>query len=203
MPPAFICCRGDNWDYINYPQIRSWDLNSTISNFKASGVWPLVLKVVLGWDTTIIWEPVRNAYFWAPPKSTESGILGVRPSILCLSKPYRQFWCSKFQVSIRESVCLFSLKRMYVLGDIGGSKAERLSVSGIWDTVTPRLEGRQGWKELDTKSPGVKARPHRLRGSSSDKPQWEQRWLPQGLEVIQVADTRQMLFKLRVKQGQS
>ena len=36
---------------------------------------------------------------------------------------------------------------MYVLGDIGGAKAERLSANGIWDTVTPGLEGRQGWEE--------------------------------------------------------
>lgn len=113
--------------YINYPQIHSWDLNSTISNFKASGVWSLVLKVALGWDTTIIWEPVRNAHFWAPPKSTESGILGVRPSILCLSKPCRQFWCSKFQVSIRESVCLFVFpKRDVCVGGYWGIKSWKI-----------------------------------------------------------------------------
>lgn len=114
--------------YINYPQIHSWDLNPALSNFKASGVWPLVLKVALGQDTTIIWEPFRNSHFWAPPKSTDSGILGVRPSILCLSKPCRQFRCSKFQVSIREClfVCLFSLIKDVCVGGHWGSKSWKI-----------------------------------------------------------------------------
>ena len=49
--------------YINYLQIHSLDLNPALSNFKASGVWPLVLKLALGQGTTITWEPVRNAHF--------------------------------------------------------------------------------------------------------------------------------------------
>lgn len=67
-----------------------------------SSCWSAVCGIPTS-GSSIIWELVRNAHSWAPPRSTESETLGVGPPNLGVHKLSGEFHaCSNLIITLRE-----------------------------------------------------------------------------------------------------